>query len=54
MSQNLNVIINDISSPHHEVIILIDANESFISSKYGLSKLTRKKKHNKHNRPNIQ
>ena len=42
MIQDLIVFINDLSSPHHEVILLLDANETFISSECVLSKLTRK------------
>ena len=42
MIQDLIIFTNELISPTHEVILLVDANEAFISSECGLTKLTRK------------
>ena len=60
MIQDLIIFTNELISPNHEVILLVDANEAFISSEYGLTKLTRKtnltdpifNKHGSHLEPN--
>ena len=60
MLQDLIIFTNELISPNHEVILLVDANEDFISSECGLSKFTRKKyitdpifnKHGSHLEPN--
>ena len=42
MLQDLIIFTNELISPNHEVILLVDVNEAFISSECRLSKLTRK------------
>ena len=42
MIEDLIIFTNELISPNHEVILLVDVNEAFISSECGLSKLTRK------------
>ena len=60
MLQDLIIVTNELISPSHEVILLVDTNEAFIFSECGLSKLTRKtnitdpifNKHGSHLEPN--
>ena len=42
MLQDLIIVTNELISPNHEVILLVDTNEAFIFSECGLSKITRK------------
>ena len=42
MIQDLIIFTNELISYTHEVILLVDTNEAFISSERGLTKLTRK------------
>ena len=42
MIEDLIIFTNELISPNHGLILLVDSNEAFISSECGLSKITQK------------